>query len=144
MALIAVAMTSPTRCNALSTNGLGKASGRQRLPRGQFAYSELFHVVGSNTSLVPLETVPLAVSVAWFTKAATGMARRHHGAIPQRRTPAIHESPPTGNPHRRPTPRSRRAWSFSSAGRATAHSEREEGSGGKVSSRRGSRRAQQE
>lgn len=44
-------------------------------PLGLLAYSELFESFGNGTSLVPLETVLVEVSVAWFANAAAGMAR---------------------------------------------------------------------
>ncbi|RLK53929.1 epoxide hydrolase family protein [Actinokineospora cianjurensis] len=54
------------------------AAGLSDSPLGLLAYSELFHSFGNGTSLVPLETVLLEVSVAWFTNAAAGMTRSYY------------------------------------------------------------------
>ena len=42
---------------------------------GLLAYSELFESFGNGTSLVPLDAVLTAVSVAWFANAPAGMSR---------------------------------------------------------------------
>jgi pimeloyl-ACP methyl ester carboxylesterase len=47
-------------------------------PVGLLAYAELFESFGNGTSLVPLESVLVAASVAWFTNAAAGMARTYY------------------------------------------------------------------
>jgi pimeloyl-ACP methyl ester carboxylesterase len=57
-------------------------------PVGQLAYSELFESFGNGTSLVPLEKVLTAVSIAWFANASAGMSRSYRdnaigGAEPQ-------------------------------------------------------------
>lgn len=44
-------------------------------PVALLAYSELFNSFGNGTSLVPLETILLEVSVNWFANAASGMSR---------------------------------------------------------------------
>ncbi|WP_285509784.1 epoxide hydrolase family protein [Actinokineospora sp. NBRC 105648] len=54
------------------------AAGLSDSPLGLLAYSELFNSFGNGTSLVPLEAVLLAVSVAWFTNAAAGMTRSYY------------------------------------------------------------------
>ncbi|WP_026422144.1 epoxide hydrolase family protein [Actinokineospora inagensis] len=54
------------------------AAGLSDSPVGLLAYSELFNSFGNGTSLVPLETVLLEVSVAWFTNAAAGMTRSYY------------------------------------------------------------------
>jgi pimeloyl-ACP methyl ester carboxylesterase len=46
-------------------------------PVGLLAYSELFNSFGNGTSLVPLETILLEVSVNWFANAASGMSRSY-------------------------------------------------------------------
>ncbi|WP_406639999.1 epoxide hydrolase family protein [Amycolatopsis sp. WGS_07] len=46
-------------------------------PIGLLAYSELFNSFGNGTSLVPLETILLEVSVNWFANAASGMSRSY-------------------------------------------------------------------
>ncbi|MFB4350556.1 epoxide hydrolase family protein [Microbacterium sp. CR_7] len=46
-------------------------------PIGLLAYSELFNSFGNGTSLVPLQTILLEVSVAWFANAASGMSRSY-------------------------------------------------------------------
>ena len=46
-------------------------------PVGLLAYSELFNSFGNGTSLVPLETILLEVSVNWFANAASGMNRSY-------------------------------------------------------------------
>jgi epoxide hydrolase len=47
-------------------------------PIGLLAYSELFNSFGNGTSLVPLETIILEASVAWFANAAAGMSRAYY------------------------------------------------------------------
>lgn len=47
-------------------------------PVGLLAYSELFESFGNGTSLVPLETVLIEASIAWFANAAAGMARSYY------------------------------------------------------------------
>jgi pimeloyl-ACP methyl ester carboxylesterase len=47
-------------------------------PVGLLAYSELFESFGNGTSLVPLETILVEASVAWFANAAAGMARSYY------------------------------------------------------------------
>jgi pimeloyl-ACP methyl ester carboxylesterase len=54
------------------------AAGLSDSPVGLLAYSELFNSFGNGTSLVPLETILLEVSVAWFTNAAAGMSRAYY------------------------------------------------------------------
>ncbi len=46
-------------------------------PVALLAWSELFESFGNGTSLVPLETILLEVSVAWFANAGAGMARSY-------------------------------------------------------------------
>lgn len=46
-------------------------------PVGQLAYSELFESFGNGTSLVPLEKILTAVSIAWFANASAGMSRSY-------------------------------------------------------------------
>ncbi|GAB3356162.1 epoxide hydrolase family protein [Amycolatopsis echigonensis] len=46
-------------------------------PIGLLAYSELFNSFGNGTSLVPLETILLEVSVNWFANTASGMNRSY-------------------------------------------------------------------
>lgn len=46
-------------------------------PIGLLAYSELFNSFGNGTSLVPLQTILLEVSVIWFANAASGMSRSY-------------------------------------------------------------------
>jgi len=46
-------------------------------PVGQLAYSELFESFGNGTSLVPLDKVLTAVSIAWFANASAGMSRAY-------------------------------------------------------------------
>jgi pimeloyl-ACP methyl ester carboxylesterase len=47
-------------------------------PVGLLAYSELFESFGNGTARVPLDAVLTAVSIAWFTNAAAGMARSYY------------------------------------------------------------------
>jgi epoxide hydrolase len=47
-------------------------------PMGILAYSELFENFGNGTSLVPLDTILLQASVAWFANAGAGMARSYY------------------------------------------------------------------
>lgn len=47
-------------------------------PIGLLAYSELFNSFGNGTSLVPLETILLEATVAWFANAAAGMSRAYY------------------------------------------------------------------
>ena len=47
-------------------------------PVGLLAYAELFENFGNGTSLVPLESVLVAASVAWFAGASASMARSYH------------------------------------------------------------------
>ncbi|MFC7616378.1 hypothetical protein ACFQV2_25820 [Actinokineospora soli] len=71
--------------------------GPQRLPVGLLAYSELFNSFGNGTSLVPLETVLLEVSVAWFANAAAGMSRSYYeNANAEAADPAPVNAAPTG------------------------------------------------
>ncbi|WP_392545036.1 epoxide hydrolase family protein [Oryzobacter telluris] len=53
------------------------AAGLSDSPVGLLAYSELFESFGNGTSLVPLETILLEVSVTWFANASAGMARSY-------------------------------------------------------------------
>lgn len=53
------------------------AVGLSDSPVGLLAYSELFNSFGNGTSLVPLETILLEVSVNWFQNAASGMSRSY-------------------------------------------------------------------
>lgn len=53
------------------------AVGLSDSPIGLLAYSELFNSFGNGTSLVPLETILLEVSVNWFANAASGMGRSY-------------------------------------------------------------------
>ncbi|MEE4024661.1 epoxide hydrolase family protein [Gordonia sp. PKS22-38] len=53
------------------------AVGLSDSPVGLLAYSELFNSFGNGTSLVPLETILLEVSVNWFANAASGMSRSY-------------------------------------------------------------------
>lgn len=53
------------------------AAGLSDSPVGLLAYSELFESFGNGTSLVPLDAVLTAVSVAWFANAAAGMSRAY-------------------------------------------------------------------
>jgi pimeloyl-ACP methyl ester carboxylesterase len=46
-------------------------------PVGLLAYSELFNSFGNGTSLVPLDSILTAVSIAWFANAAAGMSRSY-------------------------------------------------------------------
>ncbi|GLW93205.1 epoxide hydrolase family protein [Actinokineospora globicatena] len=71
------------------------AAGLSDSPLGLLAYSELFNSFGNGTSLVPLETVLLEVSVAWFTNAAAGMTRSYYenAEAPE---PATVNTTPTG------------------------------------------------
>lgn len=46
-------------------------------PVALLAYSELFESFGNGTSLVPLETILLEVSIAWFANAGAAMARSY-------------------------------------------------------------------
>ena len=46
-------------------------------PVGLLAYSELFNSFGNGTSLVPLDAILTAVSIAWFTNALAGMSRAY-------------------------------------------------------------------
>jgi pimeloyl-ACP methyl ester carboxylesterase len=46
-------------------------------PVGQLAYSELFNSFGNGTSLVPLDAILTAVSIAWFANASAGMSRAY-------------------------------------------------------------------
>ncbi|HEV7652032.1 MAG TPA: epoxide hydrolase [Actinophytocola sp.] len=54
------------------------AAGLSDSPAGLLAYSELFNSFGNGTSLVPLETIILETTVAWFTNAAAGMSRAYY------------------------------------------------------------------
>ncbi|MBM7773260.1 pimeloyl-ACP methyl ester carboxylesterase [Actinokineospora baliensis] len=69
------------------------AAGLSDSPVGLLAYSELFHSFGNGTSLVPLETVLLEVSVAWFTNAAAGMARSYYENANAPESTAVNNSP---------------------------------------------------
>jgi pimeloyl-ACP methyl ester carboxylesterase len=51
-------------------------------PVGLLAYGELFNSFGNGTSLVPLETIILEVTVTWFTNAAAGMSRAYYDNAP--------------------------------------------------------------
>ncbi|RJO75348.1 epoxide hydrolase [Nocardia panacis] len=53
------------------------AAGLSDSPIGLLAYSELFNSFGNGTSLVPLETILLEVTVNWFANAASGMSRSY-------------------------------------------------------------------
>jgi len=53
------------------------AAGLSDSPLGLLAYSELFNSFGNGTSLVPLESILLEVSVNWFANAASGMSRSY-------------------------------------------------------------------
>ncbi|MCX2964337.1 epoxide hydrolase [Gordonia sp. SW 21] len=53
------------------------AVGLSDSPVGLLAYSELFNSFGNGTSLVPLQTILLEVSVNWFANAASGMSRSY-------------------------------------------------------------------
>ncbi|WP_432523756.1 epoxide hydrolase family protein [Kineococcus sp. SYSU DK006] len=53
------------------------AVGLSDSPAALLAYSELFESFGNGTSLVPLDRVLTAVSIAWFTNAAAGMSRSY-------------------------------------------------------------------
>ncbi|MGW9269673.1 alpha/beta fold hydrolase [Microbacterium sp. NPDC055599] len=53
------------------------AVGLSDSPVGLLAYSELFTSFGNGTSLVPLESILLEVSVNWFANAASGMSRSY-------------------------------------------------------------------
>ncbi|GAB10860.1 epoxide hydrolase [Gordonia araii NBRC 100433] len=53
------------------------AVGLSDSPIGLLAYSELFNSFGNGTSLVPMETILLEVSVNWFANAASGMGRSY-------------------------------------------------------------------
>lgn len=53
------------------------AVGLSDSPIGLLAYSELFNSFGNGTSLVPLETILLEVSVNWFANAASGMGHSY-------------------------------------------------------------------
>ncbi|WP_020663433.1 epoxide hydrolase family protein [Amycolatopsis benzoatilytica] len=53
------------------------SAGLSDSPIGLLAYSELFASFGNGTSLVPLETILLEVTVNWFANAASGMSRSY-------------------------------------------------------------------
>ncbi|GAA4428909.1 hypothetical protein GCM10023148_33070 [Actinokineospora soli] len=73
------------------------AAGLSDSPVGLLAYSELFNSFGNGTSLVPLETVLLEVSVAWFANAAAGMSRSYYeNANAEAADPAPVNAAPTG------------------------------------------------
>jgi len=63
-------------------------------PVGLLAYSELFNSFGNGTSLVPLETILLETTVAWFTNAPAGMSRAYYDNATDDPTPA--NNAPTG------------------------------------------------
>ncbi|WP_018681433.1 epoxide hydrolase family protein [Actinokineospora enzanensis] len=69
------------------------AAGLSDSPLGLLAYSELFQSFGNGTSLVPLETVLLEVSVAWFTNAAAGMTRSYYENSEAPESSAINAAP---------------------------------------------------
>ncbi|MGX7824613.1 epoxide hydrolase family protein [Actinokineospora sp. 24-640] len=73
------------------------AAGLSDSPLGLLAYSELFNSFGNGTSLVPLETILLEVTVAWFANAAAGMARSYYdNAAAATDGPAPVNTAPTG------------------------------------------------
>ncbi|MFQ6173409.1 epoxide hydrolase family protein [Oryzobacter sp. R7] len=61
-------------------------------PVALLAYSELFESFGNGTSLVPLETILLEVSVAWFANAGAGMARSYFDAARAEAGPAVNHA----------------------------------------------------
>ncbi|UOE44175.1 epoxide hydrolase family protein [Agromyces larvae] len=62
-------------------------------PVGLLAYSELFESFGNGTSKVPLDAILAAVSVAWFTNSAAGMARAYYENAQDAPEPAVNHSP---------------------------------------------------
>ncbi len=69
------------------------AVGLSDSPVGLLAYSELFNSFGNGTSLVPLETILLEVSVNWFQNAASGMSRSYLENARAEAEPAVNHSP---------------------------------------------------
>lgn len=69
------------------------AAGLSDSPVGLLAYSELFESFGNGTSLVPLEAVLTAVSVAWFANAAAGMSRSYWENAQVEDQPAVNHAP---------------------------------------------------
>ncbi|MBK6874164.1 MAG: epoxide hydrolase [Kineosporiaceae bacterium] len=61
-------------------------------PVGLLAFSELFENFGNGTSLVPLETILLEVSVAWFANAAAGMARTYYADARSEAEPQVNHA----------------------------------------------------
>lgn len=76
-----------------STRPQTVAVGLSDSPVGLLAYSELFESFGNGTSLVPLDTVLTAVSIAWFTNAAAGMSRSYLEDDRAEASPAVNASP---------------------------------------------------
>ncbi|QAY59247.1 epoxide hydrolase [Microbacterium protaetiae] len=69
------------------------AVGLSDSPVGLLAYSELFNSFGNGTSLVPLEKILLAVSIAWFTNAASGMSRAYLENARAQAEPQVNDAP---------------------------------------------------
>jgi len=69
------------------------AAGLSDSPVGLLAYSELFESFGNGTSLVPLDSVLTAVSIAWFTNAAAGMTRSYWENAQVEEAPAVNHAP---------------------------------------------------
>jgi Predicted hydrolases or acyltransferases (alpha/beta hydrolase superfamily) len=69
------------------------AAGLSDSPVGLLAYSELFESFGNGTSRVPLDAILTAVSIAWFTNAAAGMARSYWENAQVEQAPAVNHAP---------------------------------------------------
>ena len=69
------------------------AVGLSDSPVALLAYSELFESFGNGTSLVPLDRVLTAVSIAWFANAAAGMSRSYLEDDRAGTDPAVNGSP---------------------------------------------------
>lgn len=69
------------------------AVGLSDSPVALLAYSELFESFGNGTSLVPLDRVLTAVSIAWFTNAAAGMSRSYLEDARAEADPTVNASP---------------------------------------------------
>jgi pimeloyl-ACP methyl ester carboxylesterase len=69
------------------------AAGLSDSPVGLLAYSELFNSFGNGTSLVPLETILLEVSVNWFANAASGMGHSYLENARAQAEPQVNAAP---------------------------------------------------
>lgn len=69
------------------------AVGLSDSPVGLLAYSELFNSFGNGTSLVPLDSILLEVSVNWFANAASGMSRSYLENARAEAEPRINHAP---------------------------------------------------